>query len=138
MLGKGRVSMAGERIVLHFGELEVIGVLEENVAARALAKHLPFTLRMQGAGIDYCGSLPFSLPYDRADVHCGWVDGDINYCPSGSWFAVLFDDERNSQRYGDQLTIGHVEGALDGLRQLSGSFDVLVDSLQKVDEQEES
>ena len=40
---------------------------------------------------------------------------------------ALVDDERNSLRYGDQLTIGRIEGPLDSLRTLDGRLDAVID-----------
>lgn len=116
-----------QRIVMHFGDTAVPGVLNDSETARAFAERLPVTIPMSGVGVDYCGRMPFDLPYDETDIHRGWHDGDINFNPGGGWFAVLFDDERNSRRYGDQLTMGRVEGSLEPLRSLRGSFDVLVE-----------
>ena len=108
----------GARIELRLGELAVPASLNDTAAARALAQRLPLDLRMCASTVGCCGALPFSLPADPALVHRGWTDGDVNYNPSGDWLAIFFDDERNSLRYGDQLTIGRVEGHLDALRAL--------------------
>lgn len=116
------------KIVMRLGEAEVNGVLNDGVAARALAARLPLTLHMGGTGIDLCGQLPFSLPVDPKNVHRGWTNGDINYCPCGGWLAVLFDDEENSARYGERLTLGHVEGPLDALRGFVGSCDARIEA----------
>ena len=104
----------------------VRATLGESAAAQELAAHLPLALRMSGAGIDLTGQLPFSLPCDSARLHCGWENGDINYCPCGNWLAVLFADEENSARYGGQITLGHVDGPLDVLRGLEGTHDVRI------------
>ena len=72
--------------------------------------------------------LPLSLPADPVLVHRGWTDGDLNYNPAGGWLAIFFDDERNSMRYGDQLTIGRVEGSLEPLRALEGRLDALIET----------
>ena len=117
----------GARICLRLGDVTVPVRLGDSPAARELAARLPVTLRMAGTGIDLCGQLPFSLPFDAAQVHCGWADGDVNYCPAGGWLAVLFDDEENSARYGGQLTLGHVESSLDALRGLVGGCDVQIE-----------
>lgn len=117
------------KIVMRLGEVEVHGVLNDGVAARALAVRLPLTLRMSGTGIDLCGQLPFSLPVDPKSVHRGWSNGDINYCLCGGWFALLLDDEENSGRYGEQLTLGHVEGPLDVLRGFVGSRDARIEAV---------
>ena len=116
----------GARIDLRLGELVVRAALNDTAAARALAERLPLDLRMCASTVGCCGALPFSLPFDPALVHRGWTDGDVNYNPAGGWLAIFFDDERNSLRYGDQLTIGRVEGHLDALRALDGRLEARV------------
>lgn len=116
----------GRRIAVRLGDVTVRATLNETPAARALAERLPLTLRMCASTVGCCGALPFSLPADPALVHRGWTDGDLNYNPSGGWLAIFYDDERNSMRYGDQLTIGRVDGPLEVLRALDGRLDVLL------------
>lgn len=116
----------GARIELLLGELAVPASLNDTAAARALTQRLPLDLRMCASTVGCCGALPFSLPADPALVHRGWADGDVNYNPSGGWLAIFFDDERNSLRYGDQLTIGRVEGPLDALRALDGRLEARI------------
>lgn len=116
----------GRRIAVRLGDVTVRATLNETPAARALAERLPLVLRMCASTVGCCGALPFSLPADPALVHRGWTDGDLNYNPSGGWLAIFFDDERNSMRYGDQLTIGRVDGPLEVLRALDGRLDVLL------------
>ena len=117
----------GARITVRLGELELPAELNDTETARALAARLPLSLRMGASAVGCCGALPFSLPHDPARVHRGWADGDINYNPSGGWLAVFFDDEKNSRRYGDQLTIGRVRGPLAPLRALAGQLDARFD-----------
>ena len=82
---------------------------------------------MSVSSVGCCGQLPFSLPHASADVHPGWSDGDLNYKPEGDWLALFFDDERNSVRYGGQVTVGHAGGPLDALHSLSGTRDVRIE-----------
>ena len=82
---------------------------------------------MSVSSVGCCGQLPFSLPHASADVHPGWSDGDLNYKPEGDWLALFFDDERNSVRYGGQVTVGHAVGPLDALHSLSGARDVRIE-----------
>lgn len=114
-------------VIMRFGDVEARGTLNDGETARAFAERLPTTIRVSGTGIDFCGQMPFALPYDEADVHNGWTNGDINYNPHGGWFALLYDDEENSARYGDQLVMGRVEGSLDALRALGGSYDLRIE-----------
>lgn len=118
----------GRRIVVRLGDVTVRATLNDTPAARALTERLPLTLRMCASTVGCCGALPFSLPADPALVHRGWTDGDLNYNPAGGWLAIFFDDERNSMRYGDQLTIGRVEGSLEPLRALEGRLDALIET----------
>ena len=39
---------------------------------------------------------------------------------------MAFDDEENSTRYGGQVTLGHVVGPLDALRELEGFHDAFI------------
>lgn len=100
--------------------------LNGSVAARALAARLPQTLPMSVSSVGCCGQLPFSLPCDMAEIHPGWSDGDLNYKPEGDWLALFFDDERNSARYGGQVTLGHAVGPLDALRELELTEDAFI------------
>lgn len=122
--------MSTSSIILHFGDVEVKGVLNDTETARAFASKLPCRIRVSGTGIDFCGQMPFELPYEQGRVKHGWKNGDINYNPGGGWFALLFDDEENSQRYGDQVNMGCVACPLDVLHELSGSYDLLVEKAE--------
>ena len=100
--------------------------LDDSAAARALAAKMPCELRVSVSNVGCCGQLSFSLPYDAADVHPGWSDGDLNYKPEGDWLALFFDDEKNSARYGGQVTLGHATGSLDALRGLEGTHNAFI------------
>ena len=118
---------ADVRIELRIGEVAVPVELNGSAAARTLAARLPLVLPMSVSSVGCCGQLLFSLPCDAVAVHPGWSDGDLNYKPEGDWLALFFDDERNSARYGGQVTLGHAAGALDALRGLSGTHDVRIE-----------
>lgn len=119
------------RVELRIGEVAVPVELNGSAAARALAARLPQTLPMSASSVGCCGQLPFSLPHDSGDTHPGWSDGDLNYKPEGDWLALFFDDERNSARYGGQVTLGHAEGSLDVLRGLGGTHDAFITVLEQ-------
>jgi hypothetical protein len=115
-------------IYLYFGDTKVSAELNDTETARAFASHLPTTIHVNGTGIDFCGRMPFSLPYEESQVHRGWTNGDVNYNPGGGWFAVLYDGEKDSMAYGDQVVMGRIVGEdLDRVRELSGSYDVLIE-----------
>lgn len=117
-----------QAIVMHVGDVTVSAQLNDTAAARAFAALLPVTVRMSASAVGICGAAPFGLPADYASIHRGWANGDVNYNPGGGWLAVFFDDEENSRRYGDQLTIGRVTGPLAPLRALFGAYDVLIEA----------
>ncbi len=116
------------RIKLTFGDTVAYAELNETATAKAFAGKLPTTIRVGGTGIDFCGQMPFSLPYDEAQVHNGWTNGDVNYNPHGGWFAILYGGEEDSQRYGDQVVMGRLEGEeLAKVQALGGSYDLHVE-----------
>lgn len=114
------------RVELRIGEVAVPVELNGSAAARALAARLPQTLSMSVSSVGCCGQLSFSLPCDAINIHPGWSDGDLNYKPEGDWLALFFDDEKNSARYGGQVTLGHATGSLDALRGLEGTHDAFI------------
>lgn len=118
-------------ITMWFGETAVSAELNDTATARAFAEKLPVTIAVSGTGIDFCGRMPFRLPYEQSQVEYGWTNGDVNYNPEGGWFAVLFDDEENSKRYGDQVNMGRITCDLSVLHELDGSFDVLIEEVKR-------
>lgn len=114
-------------INMRFGKTSVSAELNDTATARTFADRLPQTIRVSGTGIDFCGRMPFELPYNESQVGHGWTNGDVNYNPGGGWFALLFDDQEYSLRYGDQVNMGRVTSSLDVLHELSGSYDIVVE-----------
>lgn len=116
------------RIRMKFGMTLVHAETNDAPTARAFLRKLPCTIHVSGTGMDFCGRIPFSLPYEQEQVHRGWTNGDVNYNPGGGWFAVLYDGAERSQRYGDQVTMARVDEAdLPALRALDGSFDARIE-----------
>ena len=115
--------MRGERpnrIRLDFDVCSVTVLLKDTASADAFAELLPLSLTACCTGVALCAAMPCALPIDAGEVHRGWCDGDIAYNPAGGWLSVLIGDEENSLRYGDQVTLGHIEGDLEALRALEG------------------
>ncbi|MGI6032125.1 MAG: cyclophilin-like fold protein [Coriobacteriales bacterium] len=120
-----------DKISLQFGKTEVIAELNDTETARAFASHLPTTIHVNGTGVDFCGRMPFSLPYEESQVHRGWTNGDVNYNPGGGWFAVLYDDEESSTAYGDQVVMGRIaDKDLPRIRALAGSYDLVIEKAE--------
>lgn len=118
-------------IELDFGGTTVKGTLNDSEAAKAFADALPITVRVSPSGMDFCGQLGRTLPYDESKVGYGWKEGDINYNPGGGWLAIFYGGEDVSSSYGDQLNIGRLEeGAVDILRGLNGTYDLTIKEVE--------
>ena len=57
----------------------------------------------------------------------GWLNGDIDYAIDAPYFTILHSDEDISERYGYQVNIGVLDCELSQIRELSGSYDVLIE-----------
>lgn len=115
------------KITLQFGSTTIPATLNNTETARAFAAKLPVSIRVNGTGIDFCGKMPFALPYDQGQVHNGWENGDIDYNPGGGWFALLHGGEEDSAVYGDQVTMGAVDCAPSAFDALHGSYDLVIE-----------
>lgn len=122
-----RVIENGTRINLHFGDTVLPGILNDCDTARALIDMLPYTVHMNSYSHDFCGVMPDDLPYNEDEVHYGWLNGDIDYAINAPYFTILHSDEDISEQYGYQVNIGVLDCELTQIRELSGSFDVLIE-----------
>ena len=122
-----RVLENGTRINLHFGGTVLPGILNDCDTAKALIDMLPYTVHMNSYSHDFCGVMPDSLPYNEDEVHYGWLNGDIDYAIDAPYFTILHSDEDISERYGYQVNIGVLDCELSQIRELSGSYDVLIE-----------
>lgn len=117
----------GKAIILDFGDVALKGTLNDTETARTFASVLPVTISVSSSGMDFCGKIGLSLPYEESQIGYGWRDGDINYNPHGGWFAVFYGGQNQSESYGDQVNMGSLDD--DGvhvLDQLNGSRDVTI------------
>lgn len=122
-----RVIENGTRINLHFGDTVLPGILNDCDTAKALIEMLPYTVHMNSYSHDFCGVMPDELPYNEDEVHYGWLNGDIDYAINAPYFTILHSDEDISEQYGDQVNIGVLDCELSQIRDLSGSYDVLIE-----------
>ena len=74
-----RVIEEGTKILLHFGDTVIPGILNDCDTAQALIEKLPYTVHMNSYSHDFCGVMPDELPYNEEEVHYGWLNGDIDY-----------------------------------------------------------
>ncbi len=123
-----RVPMeGGTKIVMHFGDTIIPGVLNDCETARALIARLPYTIRVSRYSHDFCGVMPETLPYKDDEVHFGWLNGDIDYAIDAPYFTILFEDEERSEQYDYQVNIGVITCPLETISALKGSYDVRIE-----------
>ena len=122
----------GTKILLHFGDTVIPGVLNDSETARALIAKLPYTQHMSRYSHDFCG-VTEDLPYNEKEEHYGWLNGDIDYATDAPYFTILFEDQDESEIYGSQVNIGVITCPLADIAALNGSYDVLIE----LDESEE-
>ena len=122
-----RVPMeGGTKILLHFGDTVIPGVLNDSETAQALIAKLPYTQHMSRYSHDFCG-VTEDLPYSEDEEHYGWLNGDIDYATDAPYFTILFEDQDSSEQYGYQVNIGVITCPLQDIAALEGSYDVLIE-----------
>ena len=67
----------GTKILLHFGDTVIPGILNDSETARALIAKLPYTQHMSRYSHDFC-RVTEDLPYNEEEEHYGWLNGDID------------------------------------------------------------
>ena len=125
----------GTKILLHFGDTVIPGVLNDSETAQALIAKLPYTQHMSRYSHDFCG-VTEDLPYNEEEEHYGWLNGDIDYATDAPYFTILFEDQDESEIYGSQVNIGVITCPLSDIAALNGSYDVLIE-LDESEEEEE-
>ena len=132
-----RIPMeGGTKILLHFGDTVIPGVLNDSETAQALIAKLPYTQHMSRYSHDFCG-VTEDLPYNEEEEHYGWLNGDIDYATDAPYFTILFEDQDASEIYGSQVNIGVITCPLANIAALNGSYDVLIE-LDESEEEEAS
>ena len=122
-----RVIEDGTKVNIHFGDTVIPGILNDSDTAKALIEMLPYTVHMSSYSHDFCGVMPDELPYNEDEVHYGWLNGDIDYAIDAPYFTILHSDEEISEQYGYQVNIGVMDCELSRIRELGGSYDVLIE-----------
>lgn len=125
----------GTKILLHFGDTVIPGVLNDSETAQALIAKLPYIQHMSRYSHDFCG-VTEDLPYNEEEEHYGWLNGDIDYATDAPYFTILFEDQDESEIYGSQVNIGVITCPLSDIAALNGSYDVLIE-LDESEEEEE-
>ena len=123
----------GTKINMYFGDTLITGVLNDSETAQALIEKLPITQHVNRYSHDFCG-ITEDLPYKEDEVHYGWLNGDIDYAIDAPYFTILHSDEDNSEQYGYQVNIGVITCELSKIRELDGSYDVMIELDETADE----
>ena len=116
----------GTKILMHFGDTVIPGVLNDSETAQALIAKLPYTQHVSRYSHDFCG-VTEDLPYNEEEEHYGWLNGDIDYATDAPYFTILFEDQDESEIYGSQVNIGVITCPLAEIAALNGSYDVLIE-----------
>ena len=131
----------GTKINMYFGDTLITGVLNDSETAQALIDKLPVTQHVNRYSHDFCG-VTEDLPYKEEEVHYGWVrtirelkkdyrigvmEADIDYAIDAPYFTILFEDEDDSEQYGDQVNSGVITTPLSEIAVLEGSYDVRIE-----------
>jgi len=117
----------GTPITLTIGDTVIPATLNNSKSAKELISRLPYTVNLHRYSHDYCGVMADPLPYDEADVHNGWLNGDIDFARDGNYFTILFEDEENSQQFGHQITMGKIDGPLSVIKNLGRDIEVKIE-----------
>lgn len=117
----------GTPITLTIGDTVIPATLNNSRSAKELISRLPYTVKLHRYSHDYCGVMDNPLSYDEADVHNGWLNGDIDFARDGNYFTILFEDEENSQQYGHQITMGKIDGPLSAVKKLGRDIEVRIE-----------
>ena len=122
-----RVLDKGTKINMYFGNTLIPGTLNDSETAQAFIKTLPCSITLTNYGNDFCGIMDNPLPYNKEDVHYGWLNGDIDLATDGNWFTILFGGEESSGSYGYQVNIGKIDSELSKISSLKGSYSVRIE-----------
>lgn len=122
-----RVIENGTAITIKVGEVVMPATLNNSRSSQELIARLPFTVKLHRYSHDYCGVMSNPLPYNEADVHNGWMDGDIDFARDANYFTILFEDGENSQKYGHQITLGKLDGDLNVIKGLGSDVEMLIE-----------
>jgi len=118
-------SEPGTAVTLTVGSTVIRATLNNTAAAKHLKDRLPFKISLSRSEVDYCGTVAGSFKYASEDLHNGWRNGNIDYVPSGNWFAIFFGGENDSAP--GFITMGQIDKAdLPIVSRLGGAIEVTV------------
>lgn len=121
-----RVIENGTAITLTIGNTVIPATLNDSTSSKDLLSRLPYTVNLRRYVHDYCGVMDDPLEYDEADVHRGWLNGDLGFARDGNYFVIFFDDEEISEKFDHQITLGKVDVDLSVVKALGDSIEVTI------------
>jgi hypothetical protein len=121
-----RVIENGTAITLTIGDTVIPATLNNSTSSKELISRLPYTVHVSKYAHDYCGVMKEPLKYDEADVHNGWMNGDIDFARDANYFTILYEDEETSKQFGDQINLGKIDNDLSVIKGLGSSIDILI------------
>ena len=122
-----RIIKNGTPVTITIGNTVIPATLNNSKSAKDLLARLPFSMTLHKYAHDYCGVMQDPLPYDEADVHNGWLNGDIDFARDGNYFTILYEDEENSGQYGHQITLGKIDGPLSVIKSMGNDINIRID-----------
>lgn len=122
-----RVIDNGTAITLTIGDTVIPATLNDSTSSQDLLSRLPYSVSLRRYTHDYCGVMDDPLEYDEADVHRGWLNGDLGFARDGDYFVIFFDDEEISKKFDHQITLGKVDVDLSVVKALGDSIEVTIE-----------
>jgi hypothetical protein len=120
-------TKTGTKVKLIVGDTVIPAFLNDSKPAKALLAKLPYTVNLQNYSHDYCGIMKDALPYEKAELHSGWKNGDIAFAVDGNYFAILYKDEEISEQYDGMVTMGALSCDPSVMETLAGSISVKIE-----------
>lgn len=121
------MSENSTKVKLIIGDTVIPATLNDSTSSKALVAKLPYTVHVQRYEHDYCGVMD-ALPYDEADVHSGWKNGDIAFVLAGNYFAILYKDEEISMQFDGMVTLGALDTDPSVMDTLDSGISIVIES----------
>lgn len=112
-------------IILDMNGTEVHGFINNTVTAQAFLQLLPYTVTVNRAADDLCGTVLEELPVDAAETKTEWKIGEIGWF--GGWFTILCDHEEQFSNMPGISIIGTInDEEIPFVASLTGTVDIAV------------
>jgi len=113
-------------ITIHAGRIVLSATLNDNATARDFIAALPITLKMTRWGErEYYGKPGLKLS-NNAPKRNGFDNGDVAWWPSGSSFAIFFNNKVNPD-ISDLIVIGKITSDLKAFDAMSETVEMRIE-----------